>query len=78
MQIWSHDIHLYFINTHGIADDYIILPHVFIHPCYLPEGGHICTRPKVERKCALLRADNIADTKNPCIASLGSNVQCFI
>ena len=25
---------------------------------YLPEGGHICTRPKVEGKCALLRADS--------------------
>ena len=24
--------------------------------CYLPEGGHICTRPKVEGKYALSRA----------------------
>ena len=32
---------------------------------YLPEGGHICTRLKVEDKCALSRADNIADMKKP-------------
>ena len=33
--------------------------------CYPPEGGHICTTPKVEFKCALSRADNIADMKKP-------------
>ena len=33
--------------------------------CYLPEGGHICPRPKVEGKCALSRADNSADMKKP-------------
>ena len=32
---------------------------------YLPEGGHICTRPKVEGKCALSWADNSADMKKP-------------
>ena len=32
---------------------------------YLPEGGHICKRLKVEDKCALSRADNIADIKKP-------------
>ena len=31
--------------------------------CYMPEEGHICTRPKVEGKCALSRADNSADMK---------------
>ena len=31
---------------------------------YLPEGGHICTIPKVEGKYALSRAHNIADVKN--------------
>ena len=31
--------------------------------CYLPEAGHICTRPKVDGKCALSRADNSADMK---------------
>ena len=34
--------------------------------CYLHKGGgHICTRPKVEGKCALSRVDNIADMKKP-------------
>ena len=41
--------------------------------CYLPEGGHICTRPKVEGKCALSRADNSANMKkNPCANRLSS------
>ena len=51
--------------------------------CYLPEGGHICTRPKVEGKSALSMADNSADMKkNPCdnlyITCLVSLMQCFI
>ena len=33
--------------------------------CYLPEGGHICTKPKVEGKCAFSREDNSADKKKP-------------
>ena len=51
--------------------------------CYMPEEGHICTRPKVEGKCALSRADNSADMKkktcdNLYIACLVSIMQCFI
>ena len=33
--------------------------------CYLSQGGHICTRLKVENKCGFPREDNIADMKNP-------------
>ena len=33
--------------------------------CCLPEGGHICTRPKVEGRCTLSKEDNIADMKKP-------------
>ena len=45
--------------------------------CYRSKGGHICTRPEVEGKCALPRGDNIADMKNLC-DNMSRNVNIYV